>query len=89
MRKALSGTLVPSTVTTVALRQKPEEKEPGNLNRNVLDEEEYIEVIQRCGGNAVNAKLPYGIIQLGSLLTRCRFRNNLLFSIMWTDKAVV
>ena len=43
VRKALSGTLVPSSVTTVALRQ-PEEDEKGQFKRKVLDEEEYIEV---------------------------------------------
>lgn len=43
VRKSLSGTLVPSAVTTVALRQQPEtDKE--KLTRKVLDEEEYIEV---------------------------------------------
>lgn len=47
VRKALSGTLVPSTVTTtVALRQQPEENEPGKTQRKVLDEEQYIEVIE-------------------------------------------
>lgn len=43
VRKSLSGTLVPSSVTTVALLQKPEEKK-GKISRKVLDEEEYIEV---------------------------------------------
>ncbi|GLD74062.1 protein DGCR14 [Lates japonicus] len=47
VRKALSGTLVPSAVTTVALRQQPEEKETGKLKRKVLDEEEYIESIEK------------------------------------------
>ena len=46
VRKALSGTLVPSAVTTVALRQQPEEKET-ETTRKVLDEEEYIEVVKR------------------------------------------
>ncbi len=45
VRKSLSGTLVPSAVTTVALLQhQPEEKDQGKLKRKVLDEEEYIEV---------------------------------------------
>lgn len=44
VRKALSGTLVPLAVSTVALQQQPEDKEKGTLKRNVLDEEEYIEV---------------------------------------------
>lgn len=45
MRKALSGILVPSAVTTVALRQPEEtEQDKGKLKRNILDEEEYIEV---------------------------------------------
>lgn len=43
VRRSLSGTLVPSSVTTVALLQKPEEK-TGKISRKVLDEEEYIEV---------------------------------------------
>lgn len=44
VRKALSGTLVPLAVSTVALQQQPEDEEKGTLKRNVLDEEEYIEV---------------------------------------------
>lgn len=44
VRKSLSGTLVPLTVTTVALLQQPEEKDEEKLNRKVLDEEQYIEV---------------------------------------------
>lgn len=43
VRESLSGTLVPSSVTTVALRP-PEDKEKGTLKRKILDEEEYIEV---------------------------------------------
>lgn len=43
VRKSLSGTLVPSSATTVAILQKPEEK-TGKISRKVLDEEEYIEV---------------------------------------------
>lgn len=43
VRRALSGTLVPSAVTTVALCQ-PEDKEEGKLKRKVLDEEDYIQV---------------------------------------------
>uniref|UniRef100_A0A3Q1F4Y6 Ess-2 splicing factor homolog n=1 Tax=Acanthochromis polyacanthus TaxID=80966 RepID=A0A3Q1F4Y6_9TELE len=46
VRKSLSGTLVPSAVTTVALRQQPEE-EKGKLNRKVLDEEEYVESLEK------------------------------------------
>ena len=44
VRKALSGTLVPVTVTAVSLLQQPEEKETGKQHRKVLDEEQYIEV---------------------------------------------
>lgn len=44
VRKALSGTLVPLAVSTVALQQQPEDKEKGTQKRKVLDEEEYIEV---------------------------------------------
>ncbi|XP_056146602.1 splicing factor ESS-2 homolog [Lampris incognitus] len=45
VRKALCGTLVPTCVTTVALRQQPEEKE--GLKRHVLDEEDYIESLEK------------------------------------------
>ncbi|XP_071766473.1 splicing factor ESS-2 homolog isoform X1 [Centroberyx gerrardi] len=47
VRKALSGTLVPCTVTTVALRQQPEENDQGTLKRKVLDEVEYIESLEK------------------------------------------
>lgn len=47
VRKALSGTLVPSTVTTVALRQPDEEKDREKLKRKVLDEEEYVESLEK------------------------------------------
>lgn len=44
VRKSLAGTLVPSSVTTVALLQKPEKEDNGAPKRKVLDEEDYIEV---------------------------------------------
>lgn len=44
VRKALSGTLVPVAISTVALQQQPEEQEKGKVKRKVLDEEQYIEV---------------------------------------------
>lgn len=47
VRRALSGTLVPSTVTTVALRNQPENQDNEKPKRKVLDEEEYIEVSYR------------------------------------------
>lgn len=47
VRKALSGTLVPLAVSTVALQQQPEDNEKGTLKRNVLDEEEYIESLEK------------------------------------------
>ncbi|KAF7667543.1 hypothetical protein LDENG_00057790 [Lucifuga dentata] len=47
VRKALSGTLLPLAVTTVALRQQPEKSEKGKLKRKVLDEEEYIENLEK------------------------------------------
>lgn len=47
VRKALSGTLVPVTVTTVALLQQPEENDKGKRQRKVLDEEEYIESLEK------------------------------------------
>uniref|UniRef100_A0A3B5L7D9 Ess-2 splicing factor homolog n=1 Tax=Xiphophorus couchianus TaxID=32473 RepID=A0A3B5L7D9_9TELE len=46
VRRALSGTLVPSAVTTVALCQ-PEDKEEGKLKRKVLDEEDYIQSLEK------------------------------------------
>ncbi|XP_032425286.1 splicing factor ESS-2 homolog [Xiphophorus hellerii] len=46
VRRALSGTLVPSVVTTVALCQ-PEDKEEGKLKRKVLDEEDYIQSLEK------------------------------------------
>ncbi|XP_062290730.1 splicing factor ESS-2 homolog [Scomber scombrus] len=46
VRKALSGTLVPVSVTTVALRQQPED-EKEKQTRKVLDEEEYIESLEK------------------------------------------
>ncbi|XP_029921240.1 splicing factor ESS-2 homolog isoform X2 [Myripristis murdjan] len=47
VRKSLSGTLVPSAVTTVALRQPPEQTETESLKRKVLDEDEYIESLEK------------------------------------------
>uniref|UniRef100_A0A3Q0SHE5 Ess-2 splicing factor homolog n=1 Tax=Amphilophus citrinellus TaxID=61819 RepID=A0A3Q0SHE5_AMPCI len=47
VRKALSGTLVPVAVSTVALQQQPEEKEKGMVKRKVLDEESYIESLEK------------------------------------------
>ncbi|XP_074473591.1 splicing factor ESS-2 homolog isoform X1 [Sebastes fasciatus] len=48
VRKALSGTLVPMTVSTVALlQQQPEEDDKGKRHRKVLDEEVYIESLEK------------------------------------------
>uniref|UniRef100_A0A8C7X3R7 Ess-2 splicing factor homolog n=1 Tax=Oryzias sinensis TaxID=183150 RepID=A0A8C7X3R7_9TELE len=46
VRRALSGTLVPLAISTVALRE-PEPKDKGKLKRKVLDEEEYIESLEK------------------------------------------
>ncbi|MEQ2241052.1 hypothetical protein ILYODFUR_021465, partial [Ilyodon furcidens] len=46
VRRALSGTLVPSAVTTVALC-KPEDNKKSNLKRKVLDEEDYIQSLEK------------------------------------------
>lgn len=65
VRRALSGTLVPSAVTTVALRE-PEPKENGKLKRKVLDEEEYIEVTYpacRSVNDIVWASLMFCFVQ--------------------------
>ncbi|XP_054614050.1 splicing factor ESS-2 homolog [Dunckerocampus dactyliophorus] len=47
VRKALSGTLVPKAVTTVALRQEPQETDAGKPQRKVLIEEDYIESLEK------------------------------------------
>ncbi|KAM6901199.1 splicing factor ESS-2 homolog [Lycodopsis pacificus] len=48
VRRALCGTLVPVTVSTMALlQQHPEENDNGKLHRKVLDEEEYIESLEK------------------------------------------
>uniref|UniRef100_A0A1A8QR91 DiGeorge syndrome critical region gene 14 n=1 Tax=Nothobranchius pienaari TaxID=704102 RepID=A0A1A8QR91_9TELE len=46
VRRALSGTLVPSAVTTVAVSH-PENKEKDTLKRKILDEEEYIQSLEK------------------------------------------
>lgn len=46
VRKSLAGTLVPLAETTVALLQKPEEK-TGKVTKKILDEEEYIENLEK------------------------------------------
>lgn len=47
-RSLQSGPLVPAnSVTTVALRQQPEEESTGTIKRKVLDEEEYIESLEK------------------------------------------
>lgn len=47
VRRALSGTLVPSAVTAVALRQQPEDEDKEKLKRKVLDEEQYVESLEK------------------------------------------
>ncbi|XP_072311552.1 splicing factor ESS-2 homolog isoform X2 [Eucyclogobius newberryi] len=47
VRRALSGTLVHSSITTVALRTQSEEQNNEKPNRKVLDEEEYIENLEK------------------------------------------
>ncbi|CAL1569432.1 unnamed protein product [Knipowitschia caucasica] len=47
VRKALSGTLDPSAVTTVALRSPAEDQNHVKPNKKVLDEEEYIENLEK------------------------------------------
>lgn len=47
VRKSLSGTLVPSAVTTVALRTQTEDEDKEKPKRKVLDEEEYIENLEK------------------------------------------
>lgn len=82
VRRSLSGTLVPSSVTTVALLQKPEEK-TGKISRKVLDEEEYIEVNTwfvstqaRGAPNRSNSDVSVTLIYSFKvwLLTKCRKR---------------
>ncbi|XP_061782853.1 splicing factor ESS-2 homolog [Nerophis lumbriciformis] len=47
VRRALSGTLVPAAVTTVALRQETQDTDAGKPNRKVLIEEDYIESLEK------------------------------------------
>lgn len=44
VRKSLSGTLVPSSVTTVAVLEKPEGQENEKQKKKVMDDDEYVEV---------------------------------------------
>lgn len=44
VRKSLSGTLVPSSTTTVAVLEKTEEQSPDKQNKKVLDDDEYVKV---------------------------------------------
>ncbi|XP_020485495.1 splicing factor ESS-2 homolog [Labrus bergylta] len=47
VRRSLCGTLVPVTITTVAVLPQPEETGKGKPQRKVLDEEEYIENLEK------------------------------------------
>ncbi|XP_037548621.1 splicing factor ESS-2 homolog [Nematolebias whitei] len=47
VREALSGPLVPSAVTMPVALHPPEDKEKGRLKRKILDEEEYIESLEK------------------------------------------
>lgn len=47
VRKALSGTLVPLAITTMALRTQTEDQDKEKPKRKVLDEEEYIENLEK------------------------------------------
>lgn len=44
VRKSLSGTLVPSSTTTVAVLEKTGDQNDEKQNRKVLDDDEYVEV---------------------------------------------
>lgn len=59
VRKSLSGTLVPSSVTTVAVLEKPEGEDNEKQKKKVLDDDEYVEV-RSTGGRDV-------------MLTMCNF----------------
>ncbi|KAI9524513.1 splicing factor ESS-2 homolog [Gymnodraco acuticeps] len=47
VRKALFGTLVPVTVSTMALLQQPEKEDKEKTRRKVLDEDNYIESLEK------------------------------------------
>ncbi|KAF3849128.1 hypothetical protein F7725_015625 [Dissostichus mawsoni] len=47
VRKALFGTLVPVTVSTMALLQQPEKEDKEKSRRKVLDEDNYIESLEK------------------------------------------
>ncbi|XP_053266682.1 splicing factor ESS-2 homolog [Pleuronectes platessa] len=47
VRRALCGTLVPAAVTTMAIRQQPDNKDTGRPHRKVLDEDQYIENLEK------------------------------------------
>lgn len=49
VRKSLSGTLVPSTVTTVAVLENPEGQDNEKQKKKVLDDDEYVEVSSTGG----------------------------------------
>lgn len=44
VRKSLSGTLVPSSATTVAVLEKTEGQDNDKQKKKVLDDDEYVEV---------------------------------------------
>lgn len=44
VRKSLSGTLVPSSTTTVAVLEKTGDQNNEKQNKKVLDDDEYVEV---------------------------------------------
>lgn len=44
VRKSLSGTLVPSSTTTVAVPEKTGDQNDEKPNKKVLDDDEYVEV---------------------------------------------
>lgn len=49
VRKSLSGTLVPLSVTTVAVLEKPEGQENEKQKKKVMDDDEYVEVSSTGG----------------------------------------
>ncbi|XP_077594236.1 splicing factor ESS-2 homolog [Stigmatopora nigra] len=47
VRRALSGTLVPATLAVEVVSSQPADAEPGKPHKNVLNEEDYIESLEK------------------------------------------
>lgn len=61
VRKSLSGTLVPSSVTTVAVLEKPEGEDNEKQKKKVLDDDEYVEVSSTGGRDEMLAIYNFAV----------------------------